>query len=396
MQIGEPGPSTPIAPLWQLAFRAGFIAAASFAVVAMLRWLQWMHAPGSWGPALSPHWWHAHEMVFGFALPVVAGFLLTAVATWTGTQGTRGGRLQLLFGLWLLVRLILWFAPAPGLWLAWAAEMLFIGLLAFELGLRVLGKRQWRNIVFIPVLLLLALFDTAAYLSIDNPLRTTALFYGAIWMITLLVVIIGGRVMPMFTGNRLGFKISPLPAWFDYTAWGSIALVGVLSVLATGTSGSGIFRLVCLVAGLIQCYRLAHWQGWKTAGVPLLWSMHLSYLCIPLSLLALAALGDNPVATKNIIHLLGIGTIGGMILAMMARVSLGHTGRPLETPTYVALAFALVLAAALLRAVLPLLAPELTLWAWRLSAGLWITAFAIFLFRYVPILSRARPDGKPG
>ena len=154
--------------------------------------------------------------------------------------------------------------------------------------------------------------------------------------------------------------------------------------------------LLYLAGGFIHLFRVAHWQGWKTRGVPLLWSMHLSYLCIPCAMLGLAISAGHPAAVKNIIHLLAIGTIGGMILAMMSRVSLGHTGRPLEVPGYLALAFCMVFVAAILRALLPLLDITLTQWAWRLSAAFWVVAFALFLVRYVPILTRARVDGKSG
>ena len=111
MKITEPQSRLQPAPLWRLAFRAGFLLAAVFAVLGMARWLYWMQVPASWDDSLNPSWWHAHEMVFGFAMPVVAGFLLTAVATWTGIPGTSGRRLQLLFGLWLLARILLWLAP---------------------------------------------------------------------------------------------------------------------------------------------------------------------------------------------------------------------------------------------------------------------------------------------
>jgi uncharacterized protein involved in response to NO len=395
MQIDEPTTSPPIAPLWRLAFRAGFIAAASFAVLSMLRWLYWMQVPGGWGPSLSPHWWHAHEMIFGFALPVVAGFLLTAVATWTGTAGTTGWRLQLLFGLWLLARALLWLAPGQPV-MAWLAEMLFILFFTFELTKRVWGRRQWRNMVFLPVLLILAALSSASYWNADNSIVTTRLHYGAIWMITVLVVIIGGRVMPMFTGNRLGFKISPLPAWFDYLAIGTTVLIGLVTALLPWDQAGPWLPLLCLAGAAIHLFRLAWWRSWKTLGVPLLWSMHLSYLCIPLAMLGLALAGADPVASKNVIHLLAIGTIGGMILSMMSRVSMGHTGRPLDVPNYLAWAFAMLMLAAVIRAFLPILAVNLTPWAWRISAILWIVAFACFLLRNVPILTRARVDGKSG
>jgi uncharacterized protein involved in response to NO len=395
MDINEPTPTPQVAPLWRLAFRAGFLLAASFAVLSMVRWLYWMLAPASWDYSIAPNWWHAHEMVFGFAMPVVAGFLLTAVATWTGTSGTTGWRLQLLFGLWLLARALLWLAPGQPV-LAWLAEMLFILFFTFELTKRVWGRRQWRNMLFPPVLLTLAALSSASYWSADNPIVTTRLHYGAIWMITVLVVIIGGRVMPMFTGNRLGFKIPPLPAWFDYLAIGTAVLIGLVTALLPWDKAGAWLPLLCLAGGAIHLFRLAWWRGWKTLGVPLLWSMHLSYLCIPLAMLGLALAGADPVASKNVIHLLAVGTIGGMILSMMSRVSMGHTGRPLDVPTYLAWAFALLMLAAVIRAFLPILAVNLTPWAWRISAVLWIVAFACFLLRYLPILTRARVDGKSG
>lgn len=384
-----------VAPLWRLAFRAGFLAAALFAVLGMARWLYWMVSPQTWQSGMSPTWWHAHEMVFGFALPVVAGFLLTAVATWTGTQGTRGWRLQLLFGLWLFARAVLWLAPELAL-LAWLAEMLFIALTAFELGQRVWARRQARNMLFLPVLLVLAVIDSASYLYADDPVMATPLHYGAVWMITAFIVIVGGRVTPLFTASRLGLKITPLPQWFEYLALASVFIVGLATAFWPQQQPAPWLAPLCFIAGALHLYRLWRWQGWRTLGVPLLWSMHLSYLCIPLALLGLAATGGDPVATRNIIHLLAVGAIGGMILAMMSRVSLGHTGRPLEVPPYLAGAFALLFLAAVVRAILPLLAAFLTSWAWRVSAVLWILAFACFLYRYWWVLTRVRVDGKPG
>lgn len=395
MQINMPSGEPEPAPLWRLSFRAGFLLAGVFAVLAMLRWLHWILFPGQWDAALPPHWWHAHEMVFGFAMAVVAGFLLTAVANWTGIPGTRGGRLQLLFGLWLLARCLLWLVPA-WLWLAWAAEMLFMLLLVLELTRRVWARRQWRNLLFVPVLLALAALDTASYLSADDPLRSTRLHYGTLWMVTVLVVIVGGRVIPLFTNNRLSLGISPSPGWLDVLAIGSVVLVGVSATLEPAYRSGHWLQWLYLASSMIHLYRLGRWRGWKTGGVPLLWSMHLSYLCIPLTLAGLAWAGDDPVAEKNLIHLLAIGTIGGMILTMMSRVSLGHTGRALDTPGYMAWAFAAIILAGAVRALLPLAAVELSPWAWRLSAALWIIGFSAFLYRYLPILAGPRADGKPG
>ncbi|MEH6591005.1 MAG: NnrS family protein [Halioglobus sp.] len=395
MNISEPRQQATEAPLWRLAFRGGFLFASVFAVIAMVRWLGWMVYPSWWNTDIPPHWWHAHEMIFGFAMPVVAGFLLSAVANWTGLPGTRGTPLKILFGLWLLARVTLVLLP-QWLMVAWVAEMLFIAVLARELGMRVWQKRQWRNMLFLPVLIALASLSTASYSTVDSPLASTRLHYGALWMIVVLVVIIGGRVIPMFTGNRLGIKISPLPAWFEYTAIASTAVVAIAAATVPHTYTGNALPILYGLCSALHFYRLAHWRGWLTRSVPLLWSMHLSYLAIPVTLGVLALSGGDPVSSKNLMHLLGIGTVGGMIISMMSRVSLGHTGRTLDTPAGIAAAFALVLLAALLRALLPQFYPELTMMAWRGSALLWIVAFAIFVYRYYPILTGPRADGKPG
>jgi uncharacterized protein involved in response to NO len=395
MKITEPEQHSVPSPVWQLAFRAGFLLAGAFATLAMIRWLYWMWSPEKWDFTLFPGWWHAHEMVFGFAMPVVAGFLLTAVATWTGQPGTKGGRLQLLFGLWLVSRLVLWLQPNQLLF-AWLAEMMFMGLLLYELTQRVWAVRQWRNMLFSPVILALAVLSSASYWNADNPLLSARLHYGAVWMITVLIVIVGGRVIPLFTSNRMGMPISALPSWFEALAIGSVVVVGLATTIWPWQTAAQPLTLLCLAGSAIHTVRLAHWQGWKTRSVPLLWSLHLSYLCIPLAMLGLAMVGGEPVASKSFIHLLAIGSIGGMILTMMSRVSLGHTGRPLETPGYLTAAFSMVFAAALIRAFLPLLDISLTLWAWRVSAVLWIIAFSLFLIHYVPVLTQPRVDGKPG
>ena len=399
---GDPIVNSEIAPgppkthaLWQLAFRAGFLAAAIFAVIAMGRWLYWMLWPHTWQASIPPNWWHAHEMIFGFAMPVVAGFLLTAVAAWTGLPGTRGWRLQLLFGLWLVARALLWLAPQWNA-LAWLAETLFLLGIAIELGQRVWARRQWRNLLFLPVLLILMLLNSASYLCLEEPLMATRLHYGAVWMITVFIVIIGGRVIPLFTANRLGLNIAPLPAWLEYLAIGSVVAIGLITAFLPPQAPASWLTALCLATGFGHLYRLGHWQGWKTTGVPLLWSMHLSYACIPLALLGIALAGTDPVAGKNSIHLLAIGAIGGMIIAMMSRVSLGHTGRPLEVPRFLAMAFALIFLAAVIRAVVPIVSASLTTLSWRVSALLWIVAFGLFLYRYLPVLTRPRADGKPG
>jgi uncharacterized protein involved in response to NO len=175
-----------------------------------------------------------------------------------------------------------------------------------------------------------------------------------------------------------------------------LLVIVLLSVSGQLLQDRGWLRALLLVTATLHLLRLYRWQGWRGLGEPLLWSLHLSYLFIPMGLLGLAICIPDPFASKQIMHLLGIGALAGMILAMIARVALGHTGRPLRVGMSVSTSFALLATAALLRSLLPLVWPESTMWAWRLSALCWIAAFVTFLWHFLPILLTARPDGKPG
>ena len=395
MDIGDPSKQQSGHALWFLAFRAGFLCAGLFAVVAMLRWLYWMVSPASWDYSIAPNWWHAHEMVFGFAMPVVAGFLLTAVATWTGTRGTTGRRLQLLFALWLTARVLLWLAPGLML-LAWAAEMLFLLLIIYELTTRVWSKRQWRNMLFPPVLLMLGILDSISFWNAQDPLLTTRLFYGTVWMITVLVVIIGGRVTPMFTGNGLGFKIPPLHPGIEYLAIGITAVIGLIAAFAPAPQSAAWFAPLCLAGCAIHSYRVYRWQSWKTFGVPLLWSMHLSYLCIPLAMLGMAIAGTGSHCQQK-----RDAPAGHWHYRRhdhrhdVARVT-GPYRTPVASPYLPGLGFCPGTAVC-----------GSSRWAAHVCrrahalgmAGLCHSLdcrLCCFLWRYLPVLTRARVDGKPG
>jgi uncharacterized protein involved in response to NO len=395
-QNEEPTSVPDATALWQLAFRPGFLAAALCAVLTMIAWLLVLEGRVAWTYPYTATWWHAHEMLFGFAMPVVVGFTLTAVATWTGIAGTTGLQLKLLFGCWLGARVALLLPLSQNLLLAAAFDSLFMLGAAWELGRRVWSVRQSRNYAFVPIFLLFTALNLLSYSRADTPLAGTDIHYGVLWLTLLLIAFVGGRVIPFFTSRRLGFEQPAIVPWLDY---GAIALLlGIVILAATGEllRDQAWLRVLLLLTAAMHFARLYRWRGWLGLGVPLLWSLHLSYLFIPLGLLGLAWFIPDPVAAKQLVHLLGIGAIGGIILAMIARVSLGHTGRPLEVGGVVSACFALLAAAALARGALPLWWPSLSLWGWRLSALCWITAFAVFLWYYAPILLRPRPDGKPG
>jgi len=395
-QIEEPAPQRATAPLWQLAFRPGFLAAALCAVLAMAAWMLILEGKLGWNHSYAAPWWHAHEMLFGFAMPVVVGFLLTAVAAWTGVAGTTGSRLKLLFLCWLGARVALLIPSDHSLLIAASADSLFLLGATWELGRRVWSVRQSRNYAFVPILLLFTTLNLLSYSQADDPLSSIHIHYGVLWLFLLLIAFVGGRVIPFFTARRLGFEQPPIVPWLDYGAITLLLAIVLLSLSGELLQDEAWLRGLLLITAAMHLLRLYRWRGWLGLNMPLLWSLHLSYLFIPMGLLGLAIVIPDPAAGKHMMHLLGVGAVAGMILAMIARVSLGHTGRPLEVRPIVSACFVLLATGALARSLLPLLWPTLTLWSWRLSALCWIAAFGIFLWRYVPILLSARPDGKPG
>ncbi|MBZ9558796.1 MULTISPECIES: NnrS family protein [Modicisalibacter] len=388
------------APLWRLAFRPFFLLAATFALLAMLVW------GGVWNGyvVLAPYgglmWWHPHEMLFGFAAAVVVGFLLTAVRNWTGQPGIAGLPLLGLAALWLAARLLIAFPqgmPAVGVAVV---DIAFLPLAAVLLARPVIRCRQWRNLIFVPVLALLAVANLATHLALYG--AAPELLGGgehlAVLLITLLMVILGGRVIPFFTARRLGLSQASRPVVLEALAiGGAAALVGLqLAALLGGEVPAGIGGVVAGVAALANLVRWLRWAGWHGWRDPLLWSLHLSYgfVCLGLSMWALAAW--HIVSLSLAVHALTVGGMASMMLAMMARVALGHTGRPIVAPRGIGTALALMLLAGVARALLPALWPQSLPVALDLAVFAWCLAFALYLARYAPVLVRARADGGDG
>ena len=395
MQVLERSLALAIAPLWRLGFRPFFLGGALFALLAMAAWVA---ALSGW-LVLQPlgGWlvWHRHEMPFGFGLAIIAGFLLTAVQTWTGQPSLSGRPLMALFGLWLAGRLA-WFLPMPLAALA-ALELAFALALLLAFGRLILRARQWHNA---PVVLVLALLGACQALNLyglqlvdDNLQRRGVL--AALWLGTALMAIIGGRVIPFFTQRGLG-RLEMVQPW----AWLDLALL-VGTLLLALLTGAGLLlqphwggAVLLLALGLGHGIRLQRWFDRGLLRVPLLWSLHLAYAWMVLACLGLGLWHAGvAVPFSQALHALTVGAMAGLILAALARVSLGHTGRPLELPRGFAVAFVLLNLAALLRVLGVSFAYQPALW---LAALAWGLAFAQFLYCYGPMLCRTRADGHPG
>lgn len=383
-------------PLFRLGFRPFFLGAAAFAALAIALWaaeyLGWLaFAPR--GGALA---WHMHEMPFGFATAAMTGFLLTAVQNWTQSPGLRGAPLATLFALWFAARLA-WLCPALPWPVLAALEVALLPALAGRVGWQLGRVGHRRNYPLVGLLVLLTMADGLALYGVqlgDFGLLRRAV-WAALWLIGAVIALIGGRVIPLFTASGLGLPpAKPDAPWWQRATLGGMVLLALLAASGVGLEPDA--RLLPLFAGLALLHgvRLARWFRFGVARVPLVWSLHLPYAWLVVALLGLAAWhGGAAISASAALHAFTIGTVGGLIVAMMARVSLGHTGRPLIAPRSVALAFIAIAAAAMARVFLVDAAPRLAV---VLAAGFWCLGFGLFLYRYAPVLCRARADGRPG
>ncbi|WP_019674533.1 NnrS family protein [Arsukibacterium perlucidum] len=400
MQITDLATEQKLLPLLRQAFRPMFLFGAAFSALAMLLWGLALSGHIKLNPFANILFWHSHEMLFGFVCAIIIGFLLTAVQNWTGLRAPHGKSLLVISLLWLAGRLLLLFGQGLPLSLVAAVDLSFLPICAWLLARPLIQAGQHRNLFFVPVLLLLTACNALMYLGVaTNRFELIQLgSQNAVWLVTLLMAIVGGRVLPMFTANGTQTKKAEPLLWLDRAALGSLWLIFVLHFFALTKylppiAMSGLFALSAIFTAL-RCLR---WKIWITLKVPLLWSLHLAYWCIPIGMALYSAryAGVN-ISNSIALHALTAGAMGSMILSMMARVSLGHSGRMLKPHTIMSLAFLLVLAAAVSRTLLIWLWPAQTMqWLW-LGVGGWVLAYLLYVVVYFPVLTSPRPDGRPG
>jgi uncharacterized protein involved in response to NO len=377
------------APVFSLGFRAFFLAGAGFAVLAVAIWALWLYGrlPGA-QPIGGMLAWHRHEMPFGFAMAIIAGFLLTAVPNWTGRPGLSGWPLIGLVLVWLLARLA-WLLPInPTLLIA--LQLPFLPLLAWCLGRDLVGAGKRDNY---PILLMITLLAGCQMMTLwgiatDDTALQRHCVLAALWLVAAMMSMIGGRVIPFFIQRGLNrpavTPASPLPT--------KVLLMGGLLAALSFTVGLNDtpkrwLALLYLVLGAVHLLRLWRWHDRGIWRVPLLWSLYLAYAWLVVATLAMALWHVGWMPQQSLAtHALAVGGIGGLILAMIARVSLGHTGRLLQPSKAVVLGFVLMVFAGLCRVLLvPFSGAGL-----GLSALLWCTAFGLFLTRYTGILLKPR------
>ena len=383
-------------PVFNLGFRPLFLLAGVFAALIIPLWLAFF--TGLWPAPPYPGLlgWHAHEMLFGYTIAVVAGFLLTAVPNWTGLPTAKGSLLAVLAFLWLAARCALASTAVVPAWLAAVLDVTFLPIIAAVLLSPLWRSRNRRNLAFPFVLLALAGANLVFHLQALGVLTSgsdRALQF-TLNAVTLIMTVIGGRVIPVFTANALPAVRVRRLAWVDGFAVGLVILVLVVDLLPPLHIIAGPVALLAAAANII---RMWCWRSIATRRVPMLWVLHLGYAWIGVALTLKGLVGLVPAITPSAaIHALTVGAIGSLTLGMMSRVALGHTGRVIVASSAMTAAFVFINAAAIVRVAIPIAAPESYLQGLIVSGLLWTMAFALFVIEFFPILTRPRVDGKPG
>ena len=386
----NPAASPPGFALWQLGFRPFYLLASVFSALSIGLWaLQfsgWLGTPYLAGPM-----WHAHEMLFGFTLAVIVGFLFTAGRNWSGRPTPTGVPLMALAALWVAGRVLV---LTPFGWAAAIVNVAFPLAAAIGLAIPFIAARNQRNYFFVALLLLMALAVLGVHLA---QLGVTQLpgwvgIQVALDVVLFIMAVMAGRVVPMFTNAIAGASATKRP-WLEKAALSTTLAVLLADVLQLQGAALVAIAGLCAVAHLA---RWMLWQPWKTLRTPLVWVLHVAYAWIPVHLLlrGLAELGM--VSSSAAVHALTAGAIGGLIIGMMTRTALGHTGRLLKASRTDVMCYLLVLAAALIRVFVPLFMPAQLVPAVLISAALWSAGFALYAVTYWPVLTRVRVDGKPG
>jgi uncharacterized protein involved in response to NO len=376
-------------PLWASAFRPFYFLGALYAPLLIAAWLGaflglWSLPAGELPLKLQ----HGHEFIFGFAAAIITGIVLTALPSWAGTREILGGRLMLLVALWLLGRIASWASPwLPPLLLAVIDCLLFPAMFAM-LAPQLLRAANRLYLLLLPILFALFAANVIYHhgLLTANHTQAWVALRLAIYAIVVLYVLKGGVLAPIFTGNALREKgrstLAPCNMPLEIAATAALLLLATLDLGAAPSAWTGAAALACV---LLHGWRCARWKGWLVADVPLVLVMHLGFgwLVLAFALKAAAELtGIVPEAAW--LHAFTVGSLGLMMLGLMTRVSLRHTGRPLKVPGAMLIAYGLMFAAALLRLAATVHGFGSTVIA--LSAGLWAAAFALYFMVFWKVL----------
>ena len=382
-------------PMFALGFRAFFALAGLFALILIALWSSIFKGSIVIDNYYPNTYWHAHEMLLGYSIAVISGFLLTAVKNWTGVQTVQGAKLAGLCLLWVYGRIVPFYSELLPDTLIALIDFSFLPALAYFVAKPILQSGNLRNLFFIGLLLMMALGNALIHAEILGVTENSA-WQGlelVVAIIMMMILVIAGRVFPFFTERGLKGVMAIRNPMLDIAAIATSALVFILLVFNV----SGLFlTLSAVLAVIANCVRVSGWYEPRIWYVPLLWVLYMGYAWIIAGFVFVALSSVSLVQPSLAIHAFTVGGIGVLTLGMMARVSLGHTGRAMKASNTIAIAFALINLAALFRVLLPALLPDWYGSFLAISTYCWLAAFSLFVFIYTPILSTARIDGQAG
>lgn len=377
--------------LWNLGFRPFYLLASLFSATSVLLWAAQY---SGWLPAayLQGALWHGHEMLFGYTLAVVAGFLLTAVRNWTGLPTPSGRPLMALVALWVAGRILV---LTPLAALSAAVNAAFPVALALAIAVPLWRSRNVRNYFFVGLLLAMALLVGVIHAALLGFFELPPRFGFVLGLDVMLFImaVMGGRVIPMFTNNGVPGAGAARLGLVEKASLATVLLLLIADLLQLP---AGWLAAIAMAAALAHGLRLCLWRPWRTLSVPLVWILHAAYAWIVGHLLLRAGSALGWIGGSYATHALTVGAIGGLTLGMMTRTARGHTGRPLRADGFELICFLLIQAAAAVRVFSGLVLQDLYLPSIQWSGLLWAAAFGLYAARYWPVLTRPRLDGRPG
>lgn len=392
MRTAAPSPDARGLALLRLGFRPFYLGAALFAMLAIPLWIGAFLGHVTLNPVVPALLWHAHEMLFGFAVAVIVGFLLTAGKAWTGLATPRGPFLGALAVLWVAARVA---ALAPSYPVYAVLDLALLPVVAVVLADVLLRARNRRNLPLALILVLLSLANLAFHLAVIGAVEISPMraLYAGLALIVMIECVIAGRVIPAFTANAIPGVVMRANPRLEAATLGITALSLASWVFAAPSRWSS---LAFVLAAALHLQRQWRWQPWLTGRRPILWILHAAYAWIPIGFVLLALSQAGRIVESAGVHALAVGATGALIIGMITRTARGHTGRPLQASKPEVLAYGLVLVAAVARVLASLVPPQFFAHALTCAAIAWGAAFAIYLVIYSPWLVATRADGKDG
>jgi uncharacterized protein involved in response to NO len=383
--------------LFNLGFRPFFLGASIFSVISIVSWMLVYFSNGLVTIShITTSQWHAHEMLYGYGMAVVAGFLLTAVKNWTGLPTLSGKPLAILFSLWCLARLLFLFGTT---FLSWAAsaDLIFGLMLIVAITIPIIKARQWTQLAVVSKILLLLIGNIVFFLGYFGILSNGMMYAinGAVLLFISLILMVGRRVIPFFIERGTEVRVQ-----LKQYKWLDISILVVFLALFLNAIFLQTPRLTPLLSWILFALNGFRLCNWHTAGiwrVPLLWSLYLSAWLINFGFMFFGLQSDNTNMSILTLHMFTIGGIGLITLSMMSRVALGHTGRDIKSLSpWMKVAFACLILSAVFRVLVPMITMQFyTLWV-LIAAIFWVLGFIIYIAIYAPILLKPRTDGTFG